>query len=143
MKPVRLDFTYASGLVIEYLTPAWAARWITIIGSYFLHNGLSKTKDIIYDLWKDKILDVNNTKADSKTLLQEWSQSKKLGLPKYTLLKKLGPDHDPIFTVKVDILNNRVRTGKGNTIQDAEQDAAQKFLDYISKNNEKKAHSNN
>ena len=114
-----------------------------IIGSYFLHNGLSKTKDIIYDLWKDKILDVNNTKADSKTLLQEWSQSKKLGLPKYTLLKKLGPDHDPIFTVKVDILNNRVRTGKGNTIQDAEQDAAQKFLDYISKNNEKKAHSNN
>ena len=96
---------------------------------YNLYTMLSKNHEVYYII-------------DSKTLLQEWSQSKKLGLPRYTLLEKLGPDHDPIFTIKVEVLNNKFRIGNGNTIQDAEQDAAQKFLNNINKINEKKTNSN-
>ena len=57
-----------------------------------------------------------------------WSQSKKLGLPKYILTKKDGPDHKPIFKVKVEIKTYVSTEGKGSTLQIAEQNAAKLFL---------------
>ncbi len=40
---------------------------------------------------------------DSKTLLQEWLQARRLGLPEYELLDTAGPDHDRQFTVRCGI----------------------------------------
>ena len=82
-------------------------------------------------LWRPKLNNINHLKADNKTLLQEWSQSRKLGLPKYSTIKKTGPDHSPSFAVKVDITNYRSKTGVGKTVQDAQQDAADQFLKNI------------
>ena len=109
-----------------------------IIGAFYLNHGFKKTKDMIYLLWKPKFNNINHIKADNKTLLQEWSQSRKLGLPKYSIIKKKGPDHSPSFSVKVEITNCRSKTGSGKTVQDAEQDAADQFLKKIKKFNEKK-----
>ena len=53
-----------------------------IIGAFYLNNGFDKTKKMIDKLWRPKLNNINHLKADNKTLLQEWSQSKKLGLPK-------------------------------------------------------------
>ena len=98
---------------------------------------------MIYSLWKSKFKNISDIKADSKTLLQEWSQSKKLGLPKYILLQKAGPDHDPLFTIKVEVSDYTFETGVGKTVQDAEQNAADQFLKNIYNFNEKKTSSNN
>ena len=73
-----------------------------IIGAFYQINGFKKTKNMIYSLWKSKFKNISDIKADSKTLLQEWSQSKKLGLPKY-ILSKQSPDHAPTFTIKVKV----------------------------------------
>ena len=102
-----------------------------IIGSFYLNNGFEKTKNMIDILWRPKLNNINHLKADNKTLLQEWSQSRKLGLPKYSTIKKTGPDHSPSFAVKVDITNYRSKTGVGKTVQDAQQDAADQFLKNI------------
>ncbi len=102
-----------------------------IIGSFYLNNGFKKTKNMIDILWRPKLNNINHLKADNKTLLQEWSQSRKLGLPKYSTIKKSGPDHSPSFAVKVDITNYRSKTGVGKTVQDAQQDAADQFLKNI------------
>ena len=67
----------------------------------------------------------------------------KFGLPKYNLVKKTGPDHSPLFSVQVEITQNDIKIGLGKTIQDAEQDAAKKFLNSINKFNEKKNSSDN
>lgn len=37
---------------------------------------------------------------DSKTVLQEWLQARRLSLPEYELLDATGPDHDRLFTVR-------------------------------------------
>ena len=59
-----------------------------ILGTFYLNNGYKKTKNMIFRLWKTKLNKVNSIKVDSKTLLQEWSQSMKLGLPKYSIFDK-------------------------------------------------------
>jgi ribonuclease-3 len=102
-----------------------------IIGAFYLNNGFEKTKNMIDLLWRGKFSNINHLKADNKTLLQEWSQSRKLGLPKYSIIKKTGPDHSPSFAVKVEITNCRSKKGVGKTVQDAQQDAAGQFLKNI------------
>ena len=92
-------------------------------------------------LWKKRLKNISNIQPDSKTLLQEWSQSKKLGLPIYSIIKKIGPDHDPSFTVRVEVKKNNFKMGLGKTVQDAEQDAAEQFLKKIKKVDEKKTSS--
>jgi len=114
-----------------------------IIGAFYLSNGFNKTKVMILKLWENKLNNIINIRVDNKTMLQEWSQSRKFGLPKYSLLKKTGPDHSPFFTVKVEVSQNETQTGIGKTIQDAEQDAADKFLKNINNFNEKKINSDN
>ena len=104
-----------------------------IIGTFYLNNGYQKTKNMIFRLWKTKLNKVNSIKVDSKTLLQEWSQSMKLGLPKYSIFEKTGPDHAPTFTIKVKVKKHDFIKGTGNTVQEAEQDAAGKFLIEIQK----------
>ncbi len=99
-----------------------------IIGAYYTKNGFFKTKELVSSLWKNNINDIKKIKADNKTSLQEWSQSKKLGLPEYNLVKRKGPDHAPVFTVRVKVSDHEAKNGKGRTLQDAEQNAAKEFL---------------
>lgn len=112
-----------------------------IIGAYYTNNGYNKTKNMVDCLWKKRLKNISNIQPDSKTLLQEWSQSKKLGLPIYSIIKKIGPDHDPSFTVRVEVKKNNFKMGLGKTVQDAEQDAAEQFLKKIKKVDEKKTSS--
>ena len=61
---------------------------------------------------------------DSKTKLQEISQQKLKKLPEYSLLKKEGPSHSPIFTVSVKVLNLKKIKASGSSIREAEKNAA-------------------
>ena len=99
-----------------------------IIGSLFLDSGFLNSKNIISKLWEEEIGNNIDLQNDFKSALQEWTQSKKLGLPAYKLIKKLGPDHDPVFYVSLIIKDKGNICGLGKSIQIAEQDAAEKFL---------------
>ena len=65
---------------------------------------------------------------DAKTTLQEWLQSKGLGLPKYTLVKQKGPDHQPTFIVAVTAGQLGSAEGIGKSKRAAEQEAAANML---------------
>ena len=99
-----------------------------VLGLYFLNNNYNKTYDVVVSLWNEEIVSGYNLNLDYKTNLQEWSQSKKLGLPIYTLVEKAGPDHKPTFKVKVEIKNYISAVGSGYTLQLAEQNAAELFI---------------
>ena len=70
---------------------------------------------------------------DFKTVLQEKLQENGDVDIKYTVIKETGPDHDKIFTVKVEADGKMLATGEGRTKKHAEMDAAGKALERLNK----------
>lgn len=107
-----------------------------IIGAYYLDSGLKSVKAFILDSLVPEINKVlaNKHKKDYKTLLQELVQKRYKSYPKYTVVKKTGPDHDKIFWIEVEVNGTFYGPGEGRNKKEAEQSAA--GLAYISMNPE-------
>ncbi len=103
----------------------------SLIGSIFVDSGYNGSFRFIKKIW-DPYLDLEGSnKQDPKTKLQEISQSNYKILPKYSLLKKEGPPHSPVFTVELEVLNLKIIKSIGKSKRDAEQNAATKALKLI------------
>ena len=99
-----------------------------IIGAIFLDQGIKVVENFILKIWNEYIENTQETKIDSKTMLQEFSLKKHKVLPKYTLLKTKGPKHKPVFHVQVKIKSSKSIDGIGSSKKLAEQDAATSLL---------------
>ncbi len=102
-----------------------------IIGAIFLDQGYEAAKNFISKntfYLIDKIVE-NKTWLDSKSYFQEMAQEYTGITPSYKTLKEEGPDHDKNFTIGVYLEKELVVSGKGNSKQEAEQDAARKALE--------------
>ena len=106
----------------------------TIAAMYF-DGGLEPVEKFIVDNLKEAI--ENSTKhvgmKDFKTVLQEKLQENGDVNIKYSVIKESGPDHDKIFTVKVEVDGKMLATGEGKTKKYAEMEAARKALLDINK----------
>ena len=108
-----------------------------IIGAMYLDGGLEVCKKFITKHWLPRILSQPLPPVEVKSALQEWSQENGKGIPEYTVVKKEGEDHKPIFTIKVSLPGMPSFLGKGESKKIAEKDAAQTMLDYIKVDNGK------
>ena len=99
-----------------------------VIGALYLDIGLNETKKIIHQLWDNEVKNNNNFNVDYKSTLQEWTQSKKMGLPEYKIISKSGPDHNPVFEIRLVINDKEKISAFGSSIQIAEQNVAKSFL---------------
>jgi ribonuclease-3 len=69
--------------------------------------------------------DVHSLGKDPKTLLQEYLQGRKLGLPKYSVVATRGDAHEQMFQVECEIAQMQLSTrGEGSSRRIAEQAAA-------------------
>ena len=102
-----------------------------IIGAIFLDQGIKVVERFILHLWHEHIINITQTKVDSKTRLQEFSLKKFKKLPIYKLIENSGPRHKPIFKIEVKIKNTKSTVGKGFSKKDAEQNAATQLLKNI------------
>lgn len=70
---------------------------------------------------------------DPKTRLQEWSLTRRLGLPIYAMLGRSGPDHEPMFEVLVRIEGPSKHQAKGSGMsrRQAEMAAAANLLSKL------------
>lgn len=105
-----------------------------IIGAIYLDSGFGPAQDTILFLYRDYLLTLPDTDTlkDAKTRLQEYLQSRQLGLPEYKVIKTVGKSHDQIFTVTCSIASLKLEySGEGSSRKKAEQDAARKTLDQI------------
>lgn len=68
-----------------------------------------------------------------KSMLLEYAQSRGLGIPRYSILREDGPDHDRTFTVEVLLNNEKKGSGFGKNKKEAEQAAASQALDNLEK----------
>lgn len=70
---------------------------------------------------------------DYKTALQEICQFRFKETPKYSLTREIGPDHDKVFEVSLTIAGTITTTGSGKSKKEAEQRAAEKALEELTR----------
>lgn len=103
-----------------------------IIGAIYLDGGLESARDFVLNFWSDLLdIDYENITTDYKSKLQEWSQGRGMSIPSYVVVKRLGEDHAPIFTVKVTIDDLDPEFGEGKSIKEAQKIAALKLLSRV------------
>ena len=104
----------------------------TIAAIYF-DSGLEEAEKFIIENLKGAIEKSTQHVGmkDFKTVLQEKLQENGEVLIKYTVIKETGPDHDKIFTVKVEADGKELATGEGRTKKHAEMEAAKKVLEKL------------
>jgi ribonuclease-3 len=68
---------------------------------------------------------------DPKSQLQEWTQSQKLGSPRYRVIGASGPDHAVVFEMVVEVAGEVKGHGAGTSKSYAEHAAAQNALTHL------------
>lgn len=112
-----------------------ANTYEAVLGAIFLDQGMEKAKKFVFaTTLKDPELELSESLLDPKSRLQEVVQKRFKSSPFYKTVNETGPDHAKIFTV--DVIINRLKsgTGKGNSKQEAQQQAATAALKHLSEN---------
>lgn len=108
----------------------------SLLGAVFLDGGFEAARGLVARLLSSRVdkIDAEAQGKDAKTLLQEWLQSRRHGLPSYELIETSGQAHAQTFRVacRVDVLN-LLTEGTGPSRKAAEQDAAQAAYKKLSK----------
>ncbi len=100
-----------------------------LIGALYLDAGFGKCEALIRRLWVGRFDKMSAPPLHPKTALQEWAQSQGLPLPEYTIESQSGPDHAPVFKIRVHVEGYKDARAQGKSRQVAEKDAAKKFLE--------------
>jgi ribonuclease-3 len=98
-----------------------------LVGALFLDGGFAVAEKAVLGLYIPFIrqADALTLGKDAKTLLQEYLQSRKLALPKYTVIATQGEAHAQVFQVECAIAQLKMTTrGVGSSRRIAEQMAA-------------------
>ncbi len=98
-----------------------------LVGAVYLDAGIVAVRQIVLRALAGRVDPeaLLATLADSKTRLQELTQSRGLGLPLYEIVDQSGPPHEPIFTATVHVAGTLSGSGCGASKQAAEQAAAE------------------
>jgi ribonuclease III, bacterial len=104
-----------------------------ILGAIYLDGGVTAARKFVHRtlLADQDLLNSAQTDDNYKSALLEYAQGKSLGIPRYSVLKEEGPEHDRRFTIDVIIGNQTFGTGNGKSKKDAEQSAAAQALEKI------------
>ena len=105
-----------------------------VVAALFLDAGYLKTKKIVLLLWDSFLNKHVDPPNDPKSQLQDWCLKNKNILPSYSVIDKVGPDHEPVFKIRVFISDEFTATARGKNKQNAEIKAAQILLKKL--NNE-------
>jgi ribonuclease-3 len=99
-----------------------------LLGAVFLDGGFAAAQGVIRGLYASLLehMDPQTLGKDSKTLLQELLQARKIPLPQYAVVATQGAAHNQLFQVECQIPQLAIRTvGFGASRRIAEQEAAQ------------------
>lgn len=104
-----------------------------LTASIYLDGGLESVFTFIKKFFLPLIEERSKTAihGDYKTALQEICQIRFREMPKYTLVKETGPDHDKFFEVVLTISDFISTFGKGKSKKEAEQQAAKEALKLL------------
>ncbi|MGF0536645.1 ribonuclease III [Agrobacterium sp. ES01] len=101
----------------------------SLIAAIYLDAGLEAARAFILRFWSSRATKADAARRDAKTELQEWAHAHYAVTPNYRVDDRSGPDHDPRFTVTVEIPGVAPETGVERSKRAAEQVAATRLLE--------------
>ncbi|MFN3282478.1 MAG: ribonuclease III, partial [Tabrizicola sp.] len=102
-----------------------------VIAAVYQDAGFEAARALVLRLWGGRIAAVEPDARDSKTSLQEWAQARGMPPPVYEEAGRSGPDHAPVFTVRVTLANGATEAASAGSKKVAEQAAARLLLDRL------------
>jgi ribonuclease-3 len=101
-----------------------------LMAAIYQDGGLDAARAVFLDLWAAPLGEAGAPQPrDPKTALQEWAQGRGKPLPAYAVTERGGPDHQPVFTVQVQVAGLAPASAQGRSRQDAEKAAAALLLE--------------
>jgi ribonuclease-3 len=104
-----------------------------LLGAIFLDGGFAGSAAVVErlfePLWPRK--SASTRSKDSKSRLQELTQQLFRDRPLYTLVSSSGPEHDKIFTVRLDLPDGQSFVANGSSVKRAEQTGALMALRHL------------
>ena len=97
------------------------------LGAVYLDGGFEKAREIIEDIFSEKIT-AQLPSTDYKSTLQEWCQKKYQTNPVYRLKTAEGPEHKKVFSMEVILSEKSIGEGKDTRKKSAEQIAAKEAI---------------
>ncbi len=99
-----------------------------LIAAIYLDAGIDIARTFVEKHWGKRLHLAGAGSPDSKTALQEWTHIQFGTTPSYTIARRSGPDHEPVFTVEVSFKGGTPEQGTGRSKRAAEQAAAKRVL---------------
>ncbi len=114
-----------------------ADAYEAVIAAIYLDGGMSAARDFVYKQIithsrRDELL---HSDTNYKSMLLEYAQGKKLGVPRYITVNEEGPNHARMFTVEVLVAGVVQGDGQGRSKKEAEQMAAKLAVERIAAEN--------
>ncbi len=106
-----------------------------VLGAVYLDSGYSAALECIQKVFKEYIpesLEFLPSCKDYKSRLQEATQSLFKARPVYTLMDSIGPEHEKIYRVQVELPNGVKVDARESSVKKAEQKAAGKAIRKLS-----------
>ncbi|MBE0642765.1 MAG: ribonuclease III [Bacteroidetes bacterium] len=102
------------------------------VAAIYLDGGYNAARSFITRHLLDVFAGTRMAHDDNyKSRLLEYSQGRGMGTPRYVTIDESGPDHNPVFTVEVQVGGIPVGEGTGGNKKAAEQNAAARALTYL------------
>lgn len=106
------------------------------LGAVFLDGGYGAARKTVQRLFAEHwpASGGRTRSKDDKSRLQEVTQQRFKARPVYVLVGSDGPEHDKVFTVRLELPDSIVFTATGSSVKRAEQTAAHMALEYLADN---------
>jgi ribonuclease III len=102
-----------------------------VIAAVYQDGGFEAARALILRLWGQRIVAVAPDARDAKTSLQEWAQARGMTPPAYAETARSGPDHAPVFTVRVTLDTGESAEATAGSKRLGEQAAARLLLERV------------
>ena len=102
-----------------------------VIAAVYQDAGFEAARATVLRLWGGRIAAVEPDARDAKTSLQEWAQGRGMPPPAYEEAGRSGPDHAPMFTVRVSLASGETAEATAGSKRVAEQAAARVLLERM------------
>lgn len=108
------------------------------MGAIFLDAGMDAAQKFLIDYIRKHIPDpADCVKVENpKGQLQEFTQQRHLGVPRYHVASVTGPEHQPLHRVEVSIPGHEPVSGYAFSRKQAESDAARRLLAILTEETE-------
>jgi ribonuclease III len=105
-----------------------------IIAAMYLDGGMEPPRAFIRKLVLSELDDLDEESfenSNSKSALQEWTQSLGLPIPRYATVETSGPEHAKVFTVEARVGDRFASRATGRSKKAASQEAAGRLIDLL------------